>query len=129
MQPVIHHVGYVVENLPAAIEQWTRDFAAGPFQTLAHIEFDEVTYEGAPAVYDHSSAFGPNARLSHRSQRPGPRGLAARRPVRPPGRGVAAGAGASRLLREPARLNAARIWLDTYQQSVYSCSCWTLMSG
>src|SRR4051812_41726996 len=55
---MIHHVGYVVEDLRAAIEQWTRDFGAGPFQTLAHIAFDEVTYEGAPAAYDHSSAFG-----------------------------------------------------------------------
>lgn len=53
-----HHVGYVVEDLPAAIERWTRDFGAGPFHTLAHIEFDEVTFEGVPAVYDHSSAFG-----------------------------------------------------------------------
>jgi catechol 2,3-dioxygenase-like lactoylglutathione lyase family enzyme len=53
-----HHIGYVVEDLPAAVERWTRELGAGPFRTLAHIEFDEVTFEGAPAVYDHSSAFG-----------------------------------------------------------------------
>ena len=31
---------------------------AGPFTVLEHIAFDEVTFEGAPATYDHSSAFG-----------------------------------------------------------------------
>jgi catechol 2,3-dioxygenase-like lactoylglutathione lyase family enzyme len=56
--PVIHHVGYVVEDLQAGIDRFTRDFDAGPFTVMEHIAFDEVTYEGAPAVYDHSSAFG-----------------------------------------------------------------------
>jgi catechol 2,3-dioxygenase-like lactoylglutathione lyase family enzyme len=55
---VIHHVGYVVPDLPRAIEWWTRTLGAGPFVVLEHIPFDEVTYEGSPAVYDHSSAFG-----------------------------------------------------------------------
>jgi catechol 2,3-dioxygenase-like lactoylglutathione lyase family enzyme len=55
---VIGHVGYVVEDLPAAVARFERDFGAGPFQLLEHIAFDEVTYEDAPAVYDHSSAFG-----------------------------------------------------------------------
>jgi catechol 2,3-dioxygenase-like lactoylglutathione lyase family enzyme len=54
---MIHHVGYVVEDLAAGIERFTRDFGAGAFTVLEHIDFDEVTYEGAPAVYDHSSAF------------------------------------------------------------------------
>jgi catechol 2,3-dioxygenase-like lactoylglutathione lyase family enzyme len=56
--PVIHHVGYVVEDLQAGIERFTRDFSAGPFAVIGHIAFDEVTFEGEPAVYDHSSAFG-----------------------------------------------------------------------
>jgi len=55
---VIHHVGYVVEDLPAATARFARDFGAGPFHTLEHIAFDEVTFAGEPAVYDHSSAFG-----------------------------------------------------------------------
>jgi hypothetical protein len=54
---VIQHIGYVVEDLPAATEQFAREVGAGPFHTLEHIAFDEVTYEGGPAVYDHSSAF------------------------------------------------------------------------
>ena len=55
---MIHHVGYVVEDLRAGIERFARDFGAGPFFVIEHIAFDEVTFEGAPAVYDHSSAFG-----------------------------------------------------------------------
>jgi len=56
--PAIHHVGYVVADLRAGVEQFARDLGAGPFFAIEHLEFDEVTYEGGPAVYDHSSAFG-----------------------------------------------------------------------
>jgi catechol 2,3-dioxygenase-like lactoylglutathione lyase family enzyme len=56
--PVIHHVGYVVEDLRSGIDAFARDFAAGPFFVMEHLEFDEVTYDGGPAVYDHSSGFG-----------------------------------------------------------------------
>jgi len=55
---VIHHVGYVVDDLEAGIVRFTHDFGAGPFAVMEHIAFDEVTFEGEPAVYDHSSAFG-----------------------------------------------------------------------
>jgi catechol 2,3-dioxygenase-like lactoylglutathione lyase family enzyme len=56
--PVIHHVGYVVEDLQAGIDRFVRDFDAGPFSVMEHIPFDEVTFDGGDAVYDHSSAFG-----------------------------------------------------------------------
>ena len=55
---MIHHVGYVVEDLRSGIEAFARDFGAGPFFVMEHLEFDEVTFEGGPAVYDHSSGFG-----------------------------------------------------------------------
>jgi hypothetical protein len=54
----VTHLGYVVEDLRTGAERFARDHGAGPFFALEHIAFDEVTYEGAPAVYDHSSAFG-----------------------------------------------------------------------
>jgi catechol 2,3-dioxygenase-like lactoylglutathione lyase family enzyme len=54
---MIHHVGYVVRDLRSATERFTRDFGAGPFQVMEHIPLEDVTYEGAPAVYDHSSGF------------------------------------------------------------------------
>ncbi len=54
----VTHLGYVLEDLRTGVERFARDHGAGPFFALEHIAFDEVTYEGAPAVYDHSSAFG-----------------------------------------------------------------------
>lgn len=53
-----HHIGYAVEDLRAAAESFATTFGAGPFLGMEHLVFDEVTYEGAPAAYDHSSAFG-----------------------------------------------------------------------
>ncbi len=56
--PPIHHVGYVVEDLRSGVERFAKDFGAGPFFGMEHMVFDEVTYRGVAAVYDHSSAFG-----------------------------------------------------------------------
>jgi catechol 2,3-dioxygenase-like lactoylglutathione lyase family enzyme len=55
---VIHHVGYVVEDIPRAVAWAVSALGAGPFFVIEHLEFDEVSYNGAPAAYDHSSAFG-----------------------------------------------------------------------
>ena len=54
----IHHVGYVVDDLEAGIERFVHSPGAGPFFVMEHLAFDEVTFLGRPAVYDHSSAFG-----------------------------------------------------------------------
>jgi methylmalonyl-CoA/ethylmalonyl-CoA epimerase len=54
----IHHVGYVVDDLRDGVTRFAREFGAGPFFVMEHLEFDEVTFDGGPAVYDHSSAFG-----------------------------------------------------------------------
>jgi len=53
---MIQHIGYVVEDLPSATERFARNLGTGPFQVLEHIPL-EATFEGAPARYDHSSAF------------------------------------------------------------------------
>ena len=58
MTAELHHIGYVVDDLSAAAKRFARQCGAGPFYALEHIVFDEVTYRGEPAVYDHSSAFG-----------------------------------------------------------------------
>jgi catechol 2,3-dioxygenase-like lactoylglutathione lyase family enzyme len=55
---VIHHVGYVVDDIPRAVDWAVGTLGAGPFFLIDHVEFDEVTYHGRPAAYDHSSAFG-----------------------------------------------------------------------
>ena len=56
--PALHHVGYVVERLHRDVARFAETFGAGPFFAMEHIAFDEVTYRGDPAIYDHSSAFG-----------------------------------------------------------------------
>jgi hypothetical protein len=53
-----HHIGYVVDDLEAAVADAVAHFGAGPFYVAEHMEFDEVTFHGEPAVFDHSSAFG-----------------------------------------------------------------------
>ena len=53
-----HHIGYVVDDLEAAIADAIAGFGAGPFYVAEHMQFDEVTFRGEPAVFDHSSAFG-----------------------------------------------------------------------
>jgi catechol 2,3-dioxygenase-like lactoylglutathione lyase family enzyme len=54
----IHHIGYVVDDIPRAVDWAVSQLGAGPFFLAAHMPFDEVTYAGQPAAYDHSSAFG-----------------------------------------------------------------------
>jgi catechol 2,3-dioxygenase-like lactoylglutathione lyase family enzyme len=53
-----HHVGYVVADIPRAVEWAVAALGAGPFFLVEHLVFDAVTYRGEPAAYDHSSAFG-----------------------------------------------------------------------
>jgi hypothetical protein len=58
MLPPLHHLGYVVEDLRRDVPRLAAATGAGPFFAMEHIVFDEVTYRGESAVYDHSSAFG-----------------------------------------------------------------------
>lgn len=52
-----HHVGYVVDDLASGVERFAAATGAGPFLAVEHMQFEEVTYRGGPAAYDHSSAF------------------------------------------------------------------------
>ena len=54
----IHHVGFHVPDLRAAIDTWVTVHGAGPFYLLEHVGFDECTSRGTPAGWDHSAAFG-----------------------------------------------------------------------
>lgn len=58
MPPSHHHIGYVVGDLRAGVERFSSTTGAGPFLVIEHLVFEDVTYRGEPAVYDHSSAFG-----------------------------------------------------------------------
>jgi hypothetical protein len=54
----VTHVGYVVEEIEPAVDWAISTLGAGPFFLIPHLHFDTCTFDGAPAQYDHSSAFG-----------------------------------------------------------------------
>lgn len=54
----VHHIGYVVDDLEAAVATAARTIGAGPFFYSEHVTLDQVTSGGAPATFDHSSAIG-----------------------------------------------------------------------
>ena len=56
--PPIGHVGYVVDDIEPGVAWAVRTLGAGPFFVVSHLPFDVCTYNGEPAEYDHSSAFG-----------------------------------------------------------------------
>lgn len=46
----VHHVGFHVPDLRAAIDNWVTVYRAGPFYVLERVTFDECTSRGVPAV-------------------------------------------------------------------------------
>jgi hypothetical protein len=54
----LHHLGYVVEDLQAAAQRFALATGAGPFLMIEHVALDEASFDGGPAAYDHSTAFG-----------------------------------------------------------------------
>ena len=62
MKQALHHVGYWVGDLDAAMKQWQRDLGVGPFDVIEHVPFEEfVLTDGGQArddvVVEHSVAF------------------------------------------------------------------------
>jgi Glyoxalase/Bleomycin resistance protein/Dioxygenase superfamily len=60
--PVIHHIGYWVDDLGAAQKRWGQDLGVGPFQVIEHVPFDSFVLtagaqEHGDVVFDHSAAF------------------------------------------------------------------------
>ena len=58
----LHHIGYWVDDLDAAMKRWDRDLGVGPFQVIEHVTFEEfvLTADGQTyddAVFDHAAAF------------------------------------------------------------------------
>lgn len=54
----LHHLSFIVDDLPTAIEEWSSKMHAGPFFVLEHMEFDRIEFEGSPIDFDHTAAFG-----------------------------------------------------------------------
>lgn len=58
----LHHVGYWVEDLDAALTDWGQGLDVGPFQVIKHVPFDSFVLAVGDqryhdAVFDHSAAF------------------------------------------------------------------------
>ena len=58
----LHHVGYWVDDLDAAIEQWGKELGVGPFQVIEHVPFQDFVFtvdsrQHRDVIFDHSAAF------------------------------------------------------------------------
>jgi hypothetical protein len=54
----VHHLGYSVTSLEAAIPEFVSRYGAGPFFRIEHVPLEGISSRGEPGAYDHSSAFG-----------------------------------------------------------------------
>ncbi len=54
----VSHLGYAVDDLHTAAERFGRTMGAGPFLHIEHVPLTDVTFNGEPGRYDHSTAFG-----------------------------------------------------------------------
>jgi hypothetical protein len=54
----IHHLAYVVEDIPSAAQKLNEQFGAGPFFSIDVVPVEDVTSQGEPAEFVHASAFG-----------------------------------------------------------------------
>jgi hypothetical protein len=55
----LHHIGYWVDDLDAAMKQWAKDLDVGPFEVIEHVTFEEFTLAGTQddIIFDHAAAF------------------------------------------------------------------------
>jgi hypothetical protein len=58
----LHHIGYWVEDLDAAMKRWRHDLGVGPFQVIEHVIFEEFVLTAGgqrydDVVFDHAAAF------------------------------------------------------------------------
>lgn len=53
----LHHIGYWVDDLDAAMVEATALLGVGPFRVMEHVDLGDFRFEGEPAILDHSAAF------------------------------------------------------------------------
>ena len=65
MKPALRpvQVAYHVPDPEAAAVRCARDFGWGPFFLMEHIPLERSLYRGAPAEFDHTSAYGQAGEL------------------------------------------------------------------
>lgn len=55
----VHHIAYIVDDLRAAVLEFSATTGAGPFFVTEHVELEQtLDGDGAPAVFEHSGALG-----------------------------------------------------------------------
>jgi hypothetical protein len=52
-------IAYAVPDAIEHAHRWAAEFGAGPFFVSPHIPIASVLHRGRPAVFDHTSAYGP----------------------------------------------------------------------
>jgi hypothetical protein len=57
LSPIVQ-IGWVVDDLDAAVPQFVALTGAGPFFVKRHVALSGVTYRGKPSAFDHSMAVG-----------------------------------------------------------------------
>jgi catechol 2,3-dioxygenase-like lactoylglutathione lyase family enzyme len=59
----LHHIGYWVDDLDKAMNQWAKDLDVGPFEVIEHVTFEHFVLTGKDGkrhddvVFDHAAAF------------------------------------------------------------------------
>ena len=56
--PPLRQNAFVVPDLEAALDHWTRVMNVGPFFVYEHVDYGGVTYRGQPTAIDASVAMG-----------------------------------------------------------------------
>ena len=52
--PPLFQLGYVPQDLDAALSYWTERMHVGPFFSIPHVPYDSVTYRGQPGSVDNT---------------------------------------------------------------------------
>jgi hypothetical protein len=55
----VQHIGYLVDDIAAAVDRWVETFGAGPFFWLGNpVALDSCEHRGAPCTLDYSAVIG-----------------------------------------------------------------------
>lgn len=54
----VNHIGYVVDDVEAAVQTWAATYGAGPFYYFPDPRFEELYFKGEPVDFSLSAAIG-----------------------------------------------------------------------
>ena len=55
--PVMQNA-FVVDDLDATLDHWTKKMGVGPFYVFSHVKFQEIHFRGKPSTVDITAAIG-----------------------------------------------------------------------